>query len=73
VGLLLWAQRPGDIIRLLHSWRAAVAACGGQMRAVPDCQLTYEAEQTCSQEWNFDLTKFFSLYYQHKTITLKSY
>ena len=29
------------------------------MRAVPDCQLTYEAEQTCSQEWNFDLTKFF--------------
>jgi len=27
VGLLLWAQRPGDIYRLLHGWRA-----GGQQQ-----------------------------------------
>jgi len=48
VGLLLWAQRPGDIYRLLHSWQSAAAAPqhGAQqhMRALPRCQLTYEAE-----------------------------
>jgi len=52
VGLLLWAQRPGDIYRFaarLAGRRSAAAAPqhGAQqhMRALPRCQLTYEAEQ----------------------------
>jgi len=36
-----------DIDQSLHSWHAAAAtACGGWMRAVPRCQLMYEAEHT---------------------------
>jgi len=43
-GLLLWARRAGNIDRLLRDRRLAAAACGGQMRAVPRCQPTQEAE-----------------------------
>jgi len=43
-GLLLWARRPGDIDRLLHSRRSAAAApqhgTQQQMRAVARCQVT---------------------------------
>jgi len=35
-GLLLWAWWAGNIDRLLQQ----LAACGGQMRAVPRCQRT---------------------------------
>ena len=43
-GLLLWARRAGDIDHLLHNRRSAAAAPQQQMRAVPRCQLTSEAE-----------------------------
>jgi len=51
VGLLLWARLPGGIDRLLHGrWAGGAAAAAPQhgaqqqMRAVPRCQLTWEAE-----------------------------
>ena len=48
VVLLLLARRAGDIDRLLHSWRSAVATPGLDvqlhMLSVPRCQLTQEAE-----------------------------
>jgi len=45
--LLLWAQQPGDIDRLMHSWWSAAAPQHGmqqQMLRVPHCQLMWEAD-----------------------------
>jgi len=39
-GLLLWAQRAGNIDQLLHGRRSVAAAWGGRMRAVPRRQRT---------------------------------
>jgi len=45
--LLLWAQQPGDIDRLMHSWWSAAVPQHGmqqQMLRVPHCQLMWEAD-----------------------------
>ena len=73
-GLLLWARLPGGIDRLLHGRRSAAAApqhgAQQQMRAVPRCQLTWEAEHRLFSRENWRGCVLRATLCQHGTIQL---